>query len=138
MVRPVCHCGGAHWPMGCSRPPKAPKPTTLQRVRQRIADAREVLARAAASVRLRASDALDDWAFARLLVPDGPTYEEAVARVLEEGNNIEGKRAGVHQAQPSEDSSFKVWAYPVTEAPGFYDDATDAARAFVAIEKEGG
>lgn len=131
MVRPVCHCGGAHWPMGCSRRPKAPKPTRLQRVRQRIDDARETLTRVAASVRLRASDALDDWAFARLLVPDGPTYEEAVAKVLEEGcSGLYGLRGTVVHLGES------FWVEASDDVDGTeYPDVRLAARAFVAIER---
>ena len=102
-------------------------------VRQRIDDAREALNRAAASVRLRVGDALDDWAFARLLVPDGPTYEEAVAKVLEEGGNVYGRVASATW----EEGDIVVWED--RDEPGIqdteYGDARNAARAFVAIER---
>ena len=106
-------------------------------VRQRIDDAREALTRAAASVRLRASDALDDWAFARLFVPDGPTFEQAVAKVLEEGCDVETEAAYAFP-DPYGEPYFTVLncTGDHSELDGNYEHAADAARAFVAIEKE--
>lgn len=85
-------------------------------LRQRIEDARETLTRALARRRLRRV---------------APTYEEAVAKVLEEDcSGLYGQRATVVHCGDS------FWVEANSDVEGSeYSDVHQAARAFVAIER---
>ena len=66
-------------------------------------------------------------------------FEEAVAKVLGEGCDVETESAYAFP-DPEGEPYFTVLncTGDHSELDGHYEDATDAARAFVAIEKEGG
>jgi len=79
------------------------------------------------------------WAFERLLSTmheREPTFAEAVAKVLEEGGDVETEAA---YAFPNPDGEPYFTVLDTTgddsELRGHYEDATEAARAFVAIER---